>query len=70
MNLAAGGAETIDIVSATAFVSCGVYDNTATLTATNAPSPAPAKATTTVQCADVTLTAAGVGMSARTSGSR
>jgi uncharacterized repeat protein (TIGR01451 family)/LPXTG-motif cell wall-anchored protein len=54
VDLAPGASESVHVVSATSFVSCAAYQNTASLTATNHPS-LEASATTTVLCPDVTL---------------
>jgi uncharacterized repeat protein (TIGR01451 family) len=46
----AGGTLSVHVTSATTFASCGVYNNTATVSITNGASPSPAIAQTTVQC--------------------
>jgi len=56
VDLASGATETVHVISATAFASCGTYDNTATLTVSNSGAPNPAHATTVVRCSSVTLT--------------
>jgi uncharacterized repeat protein (TIGR01451 family) len=56
VDLAPGESETVHVVSDTAFESCGVYDNTATLTLTNGEAPDPANATTTVNCPALSIT--------------
>ncbi|MGY2876748.1 putative repeat protein (TIGR01451 family)/LPXTG-motif cell wall-anchored protein [Marmoricola sp. URHA0025 HA25] len=55
VSLAPGASETVHVISATSFASCGTYPNEASLTATNSPS-LKASASTTVKCPDVTLT--------------
>ena len=55
-TLAPGADYTIHITATTAFSECGVYDNTATLTATNADNPNPASAEEVCKPANVTIT--------------
>jgi uncharacterized repeat protein (TIGR01451 family) len=56
VDLDAGGAsETVHVTSGTSFVSCGLYDNTASVTVANEPDVDPATADTTVLCSDLTL---------------
>src|SRR6266581_3031474 len=50
-----GASETVHVTSGTSFVSCGLYDNTASATVANEPDVDPASADTTVLCSDLTL---------------
>jgi uncharacterized repeat protein (TIGR01451 family) len=55
VDLAPGDMESVHVISATAFASCAVYPNEATLAATNHPNQT-ADATTTVQCSSLAIT--------------
>jgi uncharacterized repeat protein (TIGR01451 family) len=56
VDLAPGESETVHVVSDTAFVSCAIYDNTASLTLTNGVAPDDASASTSVQCPNLAVT--------------
>ena len=55
VDLAQGASETIHLISATAFASCAVYPNQASLTSTNSPA-LQAQASLTVQCPSLAIT--------------
>ena len=55
VSLAPGASEAVHVISSTAFASCALYENTATVSGSNL-ATATASADTTVQCPSLTLT--------------